>query len=566
MAGRFYRSPIDPGYGQFGAAIAAGMGQGIQNFQRGQAQQEEQRRYAAQMARQAEQDRLAAADREIRLAMLGRQKQGREMVPVEPQQGIMQPLPEIAIPAPGTIPEGRQPGMDIGAALGGLQGAPAAPGGIASATGEFFGVPQQAAPQAGLTIPGVLQGDMAFQSQAAPEGFTSYSEGGEDFYFDPTQSYDYKQAVAHEERQEAKAKAKRDEIQMMLSEITADGIVTPDERAWLVANGLKESDLEDPAQARETAFNDWLRKEKVIQQHQISMQDRRISADRQTVTGNRADDNRRLEVRGRAILMMEQGKTPQEILAALGHYAEGLGGEGALSMQIRQALDDYEQGISSAALRTVGEMGIYPEDPGWREALRETQDFLSKNRVRLGAPAASPIEAAVDPAAPVGSRENPTQGPRVNARPPAERAGGNTISSATGAAAPALTVEQAMSEADSLVRRLPTRDPDRQRVGSAASALKAAQARGDSEAVTGRLQQQLVDSVQRASARNPRQSALPTSFGLATGSGPRTSSPAQGQTVFHGDPRAQEISAMLTNGLISEDEAVRRLTELTPGR
>jgi hypothetical protein len=447
MASRFYYAPINPGYDQFGAAIAAGMGQGVQNFQRGQATQEEQRRYEAQMARQAEADRLAAQDRNIRMAMLGRRELGRELAPANPS-ALNTPLPQIPIPASGEIPAGRVPGIGIGAALGGLQAPPAAPGGMApgglvAAGADVLGVPAPAAPPAGLSIPEALSGRQEFRSQAAPEGAIAYSEDGRDFYFDPTASYDYRTQVAHEDRQEQRASEKRDEIQTMVASIVEDGIVTPDERAWLVANGLKETDLQDPAEAQKKAETWWHTQQKTLHQHRVAEIDRRGAIDRSLTTGNRRDDNLKMDVAGQAVRLFEQGVKPAEIARRLAQYAEALGGPGVLDMVIRKGLDDYAIGISpqaaSAAHAALDERGIYPDDPRYAQQFgiigRVMQEEMAKDRVRLGEPAEeAPVGPRYDPTAEQGSRENPLTGGVTFAAPPANR-----ISAATGAtpAAPA---------------------------------------------------------------------------------------------------------------------------------
>ncbi len=58
-----YRPPIDPGWGGFGAAIAGGVREGVDRFSMGRQQQQEQERYAAELARRKVLDQQAETDR-----------------------------------------------------------------------------------------------------------------------------------------------------------------------------------------------------------------------------------------------------------------------------------------------------------------------------------------------------------------------------------------------------------------------------------------------------------------------------------------------------------------------
>jgi hypothetical protein len=403
MAGRFYRAPIDPGYGQFGAAIAAGMGQGIQNLQRGQMQQEEQRRYQAMMDRQAEADRLAAQMRDLQMRESGYQVLGREAVSAVPS-AMGQPLPEIAIPAPGTIPEGRQPGLDIGAALGGLQGAPAAPSGIASATGEFFGVPQQAQPQAGLTIPGALQGDIEFQTaRRAGQTGDAVQIGDREYGYVPGSGRD-----AQERRHQlAEDHAFKQQVeQEMFNALSADiayiiengiDVSNPEVLSRMQRRGLK---LEDFQSLDDIEDRLWERFKKTADyKHQMDLQllDRRISADRQTMTGNRAVAQRENELRGLIREYAVRG-VPQDVaLQSLRHRAGEVGGIGNLMDLLSGVYEGKVDRPSAniAARSDADATGLIEGDPGWSEVYNEAlrrylgesaQQDLERERQRRGIP------------------------------------------------------------------------------------------------------------------------------------------------------------------------------------
>jgi hypothetical protein len=389
LVSRFYYAPRDPGHGSFGAAIAAGMGQGIQNLQQGQMRQEEQRRYEAQMEWRAKQDAMAAADRRFRYHMLGGRVVPRAAPPQFSMEGALDP--RLMPPAPNEVPEGRLPGASLQAAVG----LPAAPSAIQREAGAFIGAPPpEQAPVLGLAIPQVLQSGMDFRTQApAGDHIMRAVIDGEEWDFDPTRAYDFQQAEIREQRQEAKAEEKRGEIQMMLTEIAADGIVTPNERAWLVANGLRESDLQDPEKAEQKAWGRWLQEQKMLLQFDLTRINARNQFERNQITGGRDLTLRLDNLRGTIEDMHERNMSPSAISAAL--IAEGYdsltGGVGGLNREVRATIQALDTQISPRAMAEAQQallmQGLINGTPGYEEAFwpaaRRAQEQISRDRPRI---------------------------------------------------------------------------------------------------------------------------------------------------------------------------------------
>jgi hypothetical protein len=432
MAGRYYRAPVPTGYDQFGAAIAQGMGAGISAYDRGQRQQEEQRRYEAELERLARMEELAAEARRNQARMLGAAPAGREAVTIPQATG----MPAIPIPAAGEIPEGRAPGLTIGQVLGGMNapaaGAPA-PGGMVAMGGQM-GPPVQPAPGGAVTIPESLQGGLQFQTEA-PAGRLAMEVGGETWYVDPSKSMATQQRRLErsedaEFRREAEGRA-RDELRNVIAQVIEGG-VTPEESAYMkAAYGISYEDLQDPDKAYEKAWE--RKKNELLFAHQLDMQKFGARGGAGGLTGNRALDQAVENVGGLAVDLHEQGMSGAEIRRALAEYAPLLGGEGALSNTIRQSIEARNSGISPSAMTTaratmgfdwVGQEGTPEYETALLQAASRVQAQMNKDRIRLyGDGGGNAIESAMDES-PAGTRENPFryQGPSpFNIRPPAGR-------------------------------------------------------------------------------------------------------------------------------------------------
>jgi hypothetical protein len=364
MAGRFYYAPQDPGYGQFGSAIAQGLGAGIQNYQRGQAQQEEQKRYETEQERVAQQMEMARRAQAIQDAING------------VQWGAPEATPPAAMPVPPIV------GAFTPGAEGRTMPAPALPAGPTMAMpapdigpGPALALPQTRAPAAAVQAPGagnVIRG----------------AYGDEQFTIDPTRSASFVGQQAAEEgrmaRTQQATQAAREELRNAIDQALQDGI-TPAEAAYMKsAYGISYEDLQDPDKAYEKAWE--RKKDELTFAHQLDLQ--KISArersDRRQLTAGQARTATIENALGHAMLQHDEGKdfpTIYDELRSDPELVAAIGGEGALGWHINRALSEKEaitanQAASLARDNILGQ-GLVPGAPGFDRAVMD-----ETNRIR----------------------------------------------------------------------------------------------------------------------------------------------------------------------------------------
>jgi hypothetical protein len=366
MASRFYYRPIDTGQDRFGAAIAAGMGQGIQNFRQGRATQEEQRRHdeaqrIAETLRAEDQARYEAAEAE-RLARAG----------VVPAGGPVVAAPSavesaVAGAPPPTLPPSGPP--TVGEAI---YGGPA--------------VPADMGPSAAMPA---VPADMGPSAATPAPSFIEWTDprSGEARRLDPSRSEAALTRANEFREQQAQAAEARQQIQNVIAQVLEDGEVSLDEMPLLRSWGIDPASLDDPTTAAQKAFDKWKKQYDIEQAGRRELANIQRGSVRDQLTAGQAENSAIRNILGMAGYLRAQGLNGQQIYQRLMEHQGLVGGEGALRGVIAQAIMEKEgltpnQASQMAAQTLTGRM-MFPGMPGYdQELIAETNALLDLYRGR----------------------------------------------------------------------------------------------------------------------------------------------------------------------------------------
>jgi hypothetical protein len=208
-----YRPPIDPGWGGFGASIAGGVREGVDRFSMGRQQQQEQERYAAELARRKMLDQQAEADR-LRTIQL----QDAEYGIIDANEAYEE------VPAFSPRPQGGP----MAALLGGAS-IPVAAGPVNTNDPARFGGPASA----------IFGGARESIAAAQPATDRRLREGvvkAGGMYMDPQQSLAYRRAQTTAEAERARENAERQERMQTVQGLVAG--LPEDEQARAIAQAI----------------------------------------------------------------------------------------------------------------------------------------------------------------------------------------------------------------------------------------------------------------------------------------------------------------------------------------
>ena len=399
MASRWYHAPVDPGYGQFGAAIAAGMGQAAGAYAAGQEREEELRRYEEQIARadRIRQDDIAReqARYEAQLALQGISTKpppvtamaGREIIravrptsgmvaaPAAPPAGTMAVAPPVATPPP---PPTTEEAMGVTAPVA----APVAPVTAPAPSATAAALEEPPVPAAALAkvagVPAEQRGDGGWRE--LPNGM----------WYNPEQSLTNQQAAYQWERDRERAATMRKEVEDVIGGILADGKVSPQERATLVAMKIPEESIGDPVKMREAMEKWWKEQQKIQHDYEMLRIAARERSQSRALTANQQAAQVENDVLGNAFhYATAYGLDADDIFDQVRDRAQAVGGEGAIRLLIQKALDQKEQ-ITYNQARNQAKVNlesrrIYPSNEKFAQLLDEETDKLREQARREAA-------------------------------------------------------------------------------------------------------------------------------------------------------------------------------------